>query len=47
MVRKNYILKKRLFWTQTINEFFVPIIFGVALGLMTRILLQKEERTDA
>jgi len=43
MMRKNIILKKRLFWTQTLYEFIVPIIFGVVLGFLTRVLLQPTE----
>jgi hypothetical protein len=46
MLRKNLIIKKRMFWTQTIFEFIIPILFGAAIGFGARESLRPKEDTD-
>jgi hypothetical protein len=46
MMRKNFIIKKRLFWKQTLWEVLVPLIFGVCLGFAADIILQESEGDD-
>jgi hypothetical protein len=34
MMVKNFIIKKRLFWKQTLWEFLLPTVFGVLMGII-------------
>jgi hypothetical protein len=46
MLRKNLTIKSRMFWTQTIFEIIIPILFGAGLGFGARESLKEKEDGD-
>jgi hypothetical protein len=46
MMLKNFIVKKRLFWKQTLWEVLVPLMFGVCLGFASDIIMQEQQGDD-
>ncbi len=46
MMKKNFIVKKRLFWKQTLWEFILPLLFGICMGIIAQIILKKRQGDD-
>ena len=47
MMIKNFILKGRLFWKQTIWEFVFPLFCGIIFGFSTRFGMIDQDGDDA